>query len=95
MIAPIVIETLFMAACLVAFASAFFAIGKGASVHRPGEIIVGFAILILGPFVARLYCEVFIVVFRINDSLTDIRELAMWAAERSHALGIENGEDGE
>jgi hypothetical protein len=32
----------------------------------------GLAILVLGPLVLRIYCEIVIVLFRINNTLTDI-----------------------
>ena len=32
----------------------------------------GLSVLIVGPFVVRLYCEFLIVVFRINETLTEI-----------------------
>jgi multisubunit Na+/H+ antiporter MnhG subunit len=86
MIAPAVIETLFIAGCLVALAGGTFTIGRGATDRSGGEIIIGLAILILTPFVVRLYCEVLIVVFRINETLTDLRELAL-----SHAEGEPSG----
>jgi Domain of unknown function (DUF4282) len=84
MIAPAVIETLFIAGCLVALAGGAFAIGRGATDHRAGEVIIGVAILLFTPFVVRLYCEVLIVVFRINETLTDLRKLAISAAEREY-----------
>jgi hypothetical protein len=35
----------------------------------------GLAILVLGPLVLRIYCEIVIVLFRINNTLTDILDL--------------------
>ncbi len=34
----------------------------------------GLALLILGPIGVRLYAEIFMVIFRINETLTDIRD---------------------
>jgi hypothetical protein len=35
-------------------------------------ICSGLATIIIGPFIVRLYCEFLIVVFRINETLTEI-----------------------
>jgi hypothetical protein len=35
----------------------------------------GLAILVLGPLVLRIYCEIVIVLFRINNTLTDMLDL--------------------
>jgi hypothetical protein len=35
-------------------------------------ILIGLAVIILGPFVLRIYCEMVIVIFRINESLRDL-----------------------
>ena len=46
-------------------------------VAAPGgtERALGLAVLVLGPLVVRVYAEVLLVVFRINDTLTDIRNM--------------------
>jgi hypothetical protein len=51
------------------------------------------ALVCLGPIVVRLYAELLIVVFRINDSLSDIRSLAIWTAEREDEYGATTLED--
>jgi hypothetical protein len=35
----------------------------------------GLLLIILGPLVVRIYCELLIVIFRINETLTEIRNL--------------------
>jgi uncharacterized membrane protein len=35
----------------------------------------GLALLILGPLAVRIYCELLIVIFRINETLTEIKNL--------------------
>jgi hypothetical protein len=39
------------------------------------KMIVGIIVLIGGPFFFRIYCELLMLPFRINDTLTDIRNL--------------------
>jgi hypothetical protein len=89
MIAPAVVETLFDVACLVAVVAGIATVVAGIRHHqgRAVEIMVGFAIVIFGPLIARLYCERLILAFRIHDSLTEVERLAAWIAERSYALG--------
>ncbi|HJU36333.1 MAG TPA: DUF4282 domain-containing protein [Gaiellaceae bacterium] len=84
MLTPILIQIMFVVGSLAAIAVGFVAIGHGAAHHHSGEVGAGIALVLLGPIVVRLYAELLIVVFRINDSLTDIRSLAIWTAEREH-----------
>ncbi len=37
-----------------------------------GGVCTGLATVILGPFIVRIYCEFLIVVFRINETLTEV-----------------------
>lgn len=39
-----------------------------------GSFWTGLGILILGPFVVRIWCEIMIVIFQINNTLTEIRD---------------------
>lgn len=41
------------------------------SIHSQG-ILIGFLTMLLGPLVIRIYCELMVVFFRINETLTDI-----------------------
>lgn len=40
-----------------------------------GFVVQGLVTIIVGPILVRMICEYFIVLFRINDTLTDIKEL--------------------
>ncbi len=72
MITPIIIQILFwigVAACIII---GLIYIGVGIKYDaRSG--VTGFAILILGPVVVRIYCEILIIFFRINETLTEIK----------------------
>jgi Domain of unknown function (DUF4282) len=69
-------------------------IAIGAKHGRGSQLFVGLGIVVLGPLVLRIYAEVLIVVFRINETLTDLRALAIWTAEREHGFDKEAlGED--
>jgi hypothetical protein len=39
-----------------------------------GGIMGGLLLLILGPVMWRVYCEILIVIFRINETLVDIKD---------------------
>jgi len=77
MIAPIIIQIVFwigLVACIVG-GLVMMLVGQafaGADAKGTG-VLAGLAVLLLGPLVVRVYCEILIVIFRINESLTDIR----------------------
>lgn len=41
------------------------------------SLIVGLAWMVAGPIIARIYCEILLVAFSINDSLADIRRVML------------------
>ncbi len=38
-----------------------------------GQFLIGIAVLVVGPIVVRIYSELLILLFRMNESLTEIR----------------------
>lgn len=74
MITPIVIQVLFWIALAAYLIAGFVLIVRGASADHLGslQVLLGTAFLIFGPVVARIECELLVVAFRINESLTDI-----------------------
>lgn len=69
MITPVVIEVIFW------IASVLTIIGGIVTMTRGGwSVLGGFLILILGPLAARIYCEILIIFFRINDHLRAIQQ---------------------
>jgi hypothetical protein len=40
-----------------------------------GEAFAGLLTIILGPIAVRVYCELLILLFRIHDSLVEVRDL--------------------
>ncbi len=89
MITPIVIQIVFwlgVAAVLVGSAVAFFGgLITGLSDGDVGKILgtlIGVPILmVVGLLLVRIYTELLIVFFRINDSLTDIRDALVKAPQ--------------
>jgi len=75
MITPVIIQILFwigvagmVIAGLVTMATSFGRFGGGA-----GQFFGGFFMIILGPVGVRIYCELLILLFRMNETLTEIK----------------------
>jgi hypothetical protein len=72
MITPVIIQILFwlgVALCVI-FGIGYMVIG---SRYGSGGPVYGLLILIFGPVVVRIYCEILIIFFRINETLTEIK----------------------
>jgi hypothetical protein len=95
MLMPILIQVMFVLGSLATIAAGLVAIGRGLTDHSGASVGAGIALILLGPIIIRLYAELLIVVFRINDSLSDIRSLAIWTAEREHEFNATELEEDE
>ncbi len=76
MITPVIIQVLFwvgvagtVIAALVVMATSFGSYGNGAA-----QFLGGLVLLVLGPVAVRIYCELLILFFRMNETLTDIKK---------------------
>jgi len=72
MVTPVIIQIIFwigVALCII-FGFATIFIG---SQYGGASPVMGFLIIILGPVVVRIYCEILIIFFRINETLTEIK----------------------
>jgi hypothetical protein len=75
MITPVIIQVLFwvgvagtVISALVVMAMSFGSYGGGAA-----QFLGGLVLLVLGPVVVRIYCELLILFFRMNETLTEIK----------------------
>jgi hypothetical protein len=75
MITPTIIQILFwvgvagsVIGALVVMAMSFGSFGGGAA-----QFLGGLVMLVLGPVAVRIYCELLILFFRMNETLTDIK----------------------
>ena len=68
MITPVVIQAVFWVAVVVTVIVALVTMAQGG-----WSVLVGLLIIVLGPLGARIYCEILIVFFRINDHLRAIQ----------------------
>lgn len=65
MITPVIIQIIFWLGLLGVLIASFVAMGE--------EPVAGILALFFGPIIWRVYCEILILIFRMNESLTDIR----------------------
>lgn len=70
MLAPILIQIVYWVATFGVVISGLVLLITGEGDAKWG----GLALLVLGPIGVRLYAEIFIVIFRVNETLTDIRD---------------------
>jgi uncharacterized protein DUF4282 len=68
MITPVIIQTLFWIFTAIAVLGGLVLLFRGGS-----GTLLGLIWIVVGPLIARVYCEILIVIFRINETLTDIR----------------------
>ena len=71
MITPIIIQVLFWIGVGVAVLAGLASL---ASTGGAEGLIACLIIVVVGPLMIRIYCELLILMFRINDTLMDIKE---------------------
>jgi len=69
MITAVIVQALFCIGVVASVVIGMRLIAAGSGANRR----MGFAILAGGPLVARIYCELLILLFRMNQALNDIR----------------------
>jgi len=76
MITPTIIRIIFLLGVVLCVIAGIVGIVIGASSSFGGgaQVFGGIVFLFVGPLVCRIYCELLIVVFRILDELTAIRQ---------------------
>ena len=75
MVTPVIIQILFWVGVIICIIAGIVMIGMG--IKNPGDqmVLKGVLLVIFGPLVVRLYCEILIVFFRINETLTEIKHV--------------------
>jgi len=74
MVTPIIIQVIFWLGLAVCVVAGFVYIVIGAEqVDGAANILKGVLVLVLGPLAVRIYCEILIIFFRINETLTEIK----------------------
>ena len=72
MITPIIIQILFWLGVIIAVIFGIVSIVYGVIRSDVTTLLYGLLVLILGPVAVRIYCEILILFFRINETLTEI-----------------------
>jgi len=75
MITPAIITILFWVGAAISVLSGLFMMGSsfGRFGGGAGTFFAGLLTLLLGPIVVRIYCEILILFFRMNETLTEIK----------------------
>jgi len=73
MVTPVIIQILFWVGVIVCIISGLVMIGMGVKTHGDSLMLKGVLLALLGPLGVRIYCEIFIIFFRINETLTEIK----------------------
>jgi uncharacterized membrane protein len=73
MVTPVIIQIIFWVgvACCLTVGVVYLIMGW--SLDNAANMIKGLLVVILGPLAVRIYCEILIVIFRINETLTEIK----------------------
>jgi hypothetical protein len=73
MLTPIIIQAIFWIGVIICIVVGLVYLGWGIKYGTVAGIYKGVLILILGPIGVRIYCEILIIFFRINETLTEIK----------------------
>jgi len=90
MITPVIIEIIFWVGVIITVIAGAFMIIFGVSHYAEGMgayIWKGILLFFLGPIAVRIYCEILIVFFRINETLTEIKHVLERRPPELRAVG--------
>jgi ABC-type uncharacterized transport system permease subunit len=73
MVTPVIIQVLFWVGVIVCVVAGLVMIVMGIKLSGDQMVLKGVLLAILGPLGVRVYCEILIVFFRINETLTEIK----------------------
>jgi len=76
MVTPVIIQILFWIGAILCLVSGAIMIIYGATHYQEGQahyLWKGVLLFVLGPLGVRVYCEILIIFFRINETLTEIK----------------------
>jgi membrane associated rhomboid family serine protease len=73
MITPMIIQIIFWIGVALSVIVGLFAIITSLSYGAPLGALIGLLYMVVGPLVIRIYCELLILFFRMNDSLNQIK----------------------
>ena len=75
MITPVIIKVLFYIGVIISILIGISLILNGVNAYFGGGALVflGLLTIILGPIMVKVYCEILIVIFKIHESLVEIK----------------------
>ena len=76
MVTPVIIQILFWIGAVLCLITGAIMVIYGASQFQAGQghyLWKGVLLFVLGPLGVRVYCEILIIFFRINETLTEIK----------------------
>ena len=74
MLTPIIIQVVFWVGAAICVIAGLIYILSGVGQYGGGpNVVKGVILLFLGPIAVRIYCEILIIFFRINETLTEIQ----------------------
>ena len=75
MFTPVIIQILYWIGVGVSVIAGLVQIGTAFSRYGSAvSVLTGLLTIVLGPVVVRIYCELLILFFRMNETLTEIRD---------------------
>ncbi len=76
MITPVIIKILYVLGLVIALLIGVAGIIDGINSRYGGaeKILIGILIIVFGPLLIRIYAEIILLVFKINQTLIDIRD---------------------
>mgnify|MGYP006275853327 CR=1 FL=1 len=76
MISPVIIQIIFWVGVTLTFLGGLGTMINGLYTPYGGgpQVFFGLIVMIVGPLSVRVYCELLILFFRINDSVTEIND---------------------
>ena len=95
MITPVIIQIIFWIGVGVCVIAGIIGIIGGAVTRYGGgiQVLGGVLLLFLGPLGVRIYCELLIVLFRMNETLTKIRNNTALDEETTEEESEETAQD--
>lgn len=88
MITPIIIPILFWIGAIICVIAGIVFIAMGSTDNFGADggemVLMGFCYLFLGPIAIRVYCEFLIILFSVNDKLTDIKDLLKYQQDNDN-----------
>ncbi len=74
MLTPVIIQAVFWVGVVICVIAGMILILMGVGQYGGGpNVLKGLLLLLLGPIAVRIYCEILIIFFRINETLTEIK----------------------